>query len=90
MIFWSYDAPTEDLVDYNLHHLFDLAKHFFTQDALEPHVQAGARLSNTPKLMAQPTNYYGLILAGGRGTRFWPRSRRATPSKCCDSSASGR
>jgi len=21
-------------------------------------------------------NYYGLILAGGRGTRFWPRSRR--------------
>jgi len=27
--------------------------------------------------MAQPANYYGLILAGGRGTRFWPRSRRA-------------
>jgi mannose-1-phosphate guanylyltransferase len=25
--------------------------------------------------MAQP-NYYGLILAGGRGTRFWPRSRK--------------
>ncbi|HME07680.1 MAG TPA: sugar phosphate nucleotidyltransferase [Bryobacteraceae bacterium] len=22
------------------------------------------------------SNYYGLILAGGRGTRFWPRSRR--------------
>jgi mannose-1-phosphate guanylyltransferase len=22
-------------------------------------------------------NYYGLILAGGRGTRFWPRSRKA-------------
>ena len=22
-------------------------------------------------------NYYGLILAGGRGTRFWPRSRRS-------------
>src|SRR5579884_737183 len=22
-------------------------------------------------------NHYGLILAGGRGTRFWPRSRRA-------------
>src|SRR5579872_3250667 len=22
-------------------------------------------------------NLYGLILAGGRGTRFWPRSRRA-------------
>lgn len=26
--------------------------------------------------MPRPTNYYGLILAGGRGTRFWPRSRR--------------
>jgi mannose-1-phosphate guanylyltransferase len=24
-----------------------------------------------------PSNYYGLIMAGGRGTRFWPRSRRA-------------
>src|SRR5580658_6016903 len=23
-------------------------------------------------------NYYGLILAGGRGTRFWPRSRKRT------------
>jgi mannose-1-phosphate guanylyltransferase len=23
------------------------------------------------------SNYYALILAGGRGTRFWPRSRRA-------------
>lgn len=23
------------------------------------------------------SHYYGLILAGGRGTRFWPRSRRA-------------
>src|SRR5580704_12506663 len=22
------------------------------------------------------SNYYGLILAGGRGTRFWPRSRK--------------
>jgi mannose-1-phosphate guanylyltransferase len=24
------------------------------------------------------SHYYGLILAGGRGTRFWPRSRRAS------------
>src|SRR5436309_9920347 len=24
------------------------------------------------------SNYYGLIMAGGRGTRFWPRSRRAS------------
>jgi mannose-1-phosphate guanylyltransferase len=25
---------------------------------------------------APKANYYGLILAGGRGTRFWPKSRR--------------
>ena len=31
IVFWSYDAPTEDLKDYNLHHLFDLALHFFTK-----------------------------------------------------------
>src|SRR3984893_12539356 len=27
--------------------------------------------------MPRKASYYGLILAGGRGTRFWPRSRRA-------------
>src|SRR5712691_9945029 len=27
--------------------------------------------------MPPKSNYYALILAGGRGTRFWPRSRRA-------------
>ena len=26
--------------------------------------------------MPRQASYYGLILAGGRGTRFWPRSRR--------------
>jgi mannose-1-phosphate guanylyltransferase len=26
-------------------------------------------------------NYYGLILAGGRGTRFWPRSRTRHPKQ---------
>ncbi len=31
IIFWSYDAPTEDLKDYNMHHLVDLALHFFTK-----------------------------------------------------------
>lgn len=28
-----------------------------------------------------PSHYYGLILAGGRGTRFWPRSRTRTPKQ---------
>ena len=31
VIFWSYDAPTEDLKDYNVHHIVDLALHFFTK-----------------------------------------------------------
>ena len=31
VVFWSYDAPTEDLKDYNLHHFVDLAQHFFTR-----------------------------------------------------------
>jgi signal peptidase I len=31
IVFWSYDAMTEDLKDYNLHHLFDLATHLFTK-----------------------------------------------------------
>jgi signal peptidase I len=31
IVFWSYDAPTEDLKDYNLHHLVDLSLHFFTK-----------------------------------------------------------
>ena len=31
VIFWSYDAPTDDLLDYNAHHIVDLATHFFTK-----------------------------------------------------------
>jgi signal peptidase I len=31
LIFWSYDAPTADWVDYNLDHFIDLAMHFFTK-----------------------------------------------------------
>ena len=31
VIFWSYDAPTEDWVDYNSNHFIDLAQHFFTR-----------------------------------------------------------
>ncbi len=31
IILWSYDAPTEDLKDYTVHHFVDLAEHFFTK-----------------------------------------------------------
>jgi signal peptidase I len=31
LIFWSYDAPTADWVDYNANHFIDLAMHFFTR-----------------------------------------------------------
>ena len=31
MVLWSYDAPTEDLMTYNVHHFVDLAEHFFTR-----------------------------------------------------------
>jgi len=31
VVVWSYDAPTEDLMDYNAHHVVDLAEHFFTR-----------------------------------------------------------
>ena len=31
---------------------------------------------------ALPTDFYAVILAGGRGTRFWPLSRRALPKQC--------
>jgi signal peptidase I len=31
IVFWSYDAPTEDLRDYTVHHVVDLVQHFFTK-----------------------------------------------------------
>jgi signal peptidase I len=31
VIFWSYDAPTEDLVDFTAKHFIDLAQNFFTK-----------------------------------------------------------
>jgi len=31
LIFWSYDAPTADLVDYTANHFIDLLTHFFTK-----------------------------------------------------------
>jgi signal peptidase I len=31
IIFWSYEASSDDLKDYTWHHLFDLAQHFFSK-----------------------------------------------------------
>ena len=31
IVYWSYNAKTEDLTDYSLHHVLDLAQHFFTR-----------------------------------------------------------
>jgi signal peptidase I len=31
VIYWSYDAPTGDYVDWNFAHLEDVALHFFTK-----------------------------------------------------------
>ncbi len=47
IIFWSYDAPTEDLVDYNLHHFFDLATHFFTKTRWNRTLEVDSRLSRS-------------------------------------------
>ena len=73
VIFWSYDAPTEEWAGDSGSHYRRSGQELFHQDALEPHAEAGARNSD-PVVMS---HNYGLILAGGRGTRFWPRSRRA-------------
>ncbi|MDP2314131.1 MAG: sugar phosphate nucleotidyltransferase [Pseudomonadota bacterium] len=32
--------------------------------------------------MTLPVDYFAVVLAGGRGTRFWPLSRRALPKQC--------
>ena len=31
VIYWSYEAPTDDLTSYSVHHIFDVATHFFTK-----------------------------------------------------------
>ena len=31
LVYWSYDAPTEDLVDFTIGHFVDLVQHFFTK-----------------------------------------------------------
>jgi signal peptidase I len=35
VIFWSYDAPTEDWAGYSPSHFVDLAQHFFTRTRWE-------------------------------------------------------
>ncbi len=78
IIFWSYDAPTEDLLDLQRAPHLRSRRALFHQDALEPHAEIDSRLSRLfAELMPRSSSYYGLILAGGRGTRFWPRSRRS-------------
>lgn len=34
-VYWSYDAPTADLQDWNMNHVFDVALHFFTRTRWE-------------------------------------------------------
>jgi signal peptidase I len=31
MVYWSYEASTDDLMNYSVHHIFDVATHFFTK-----------------------------------------------------------
>jgi len=69
VIFWSYDAPTEDWVD-TTPTTSSTREKLLRQNALGTHAQAGARL---------PDPVMSTVWAdsrGGRGTRFWPRSRR--------------
>jgi signal peptidase I len=35
IVYWSYDAPTEDLLEWNVHHLVDVTLHFFTRTRWE-------------------------------------------------------
>jgi signal peptidase I len=35
LVYWSYDAPTADLVDWSARHLVDVAEHFFTKTRWE-------------------------------------------------------
>lgn len=39
------------------------------------------QVSDLPSDYMPIPTYYGLILAGGRGTRFWPRSRKCHPKQ---------
>ena len=77
IIYWSYDASTEELSNpaVTFSHLFDIATHFVTKTRWSRTSQSDPLLSGSISRHGK-ANYYGLILAGGRGTRFWPRSRK--------------
>jgi signal peptidase I len=34
-VYWSYDAPTADLTEWSLTHIFDVTQHFFTRTRWE-------------------------------------------------------
>ena len=34
-VYWSYDAPTEDLTEWSLTHVLDVAQHFFSRTRWE-------------------------------------------------------
>jgi mannose-1-phosphate guanylyltransferase len=42
---------------------------------------AGRKSAGQASARSAPQHFYGVILAGGRGTRFWPRSRAASPKQ---------
>jgi signal peptidase I len=51
VVYWSYDAPTADLQDWNFRHFVDLAEHFFTRTRwdrtlLVPHSQAAREMGD--------------------------------------------
>ena len=39
--------------------------------------------SQTSQKLASDPSVYGVVLAGGSGTRFWPKSRLKNPKQLC-------
>lgn len=83
LIFWSYDAPPAGPAPTTR-----LRAHrrrgppFLLQNEVGADIPHPQGLSSQIDMSAN--HYYGLILAGGRGTRFWPRSRRNNAKQVLD------